>query len=158
MARRVFFSFHYQEDYWRVMQVRNHGQFQKVAGNVNNAELFMNRDDWGSVKSYGDANIKRVINEGMKYTSVTVVLIGQYTYQRKYVKYEIERSDWDNKGIIGVRIHALRNSRSDLGVWGPNPFDYVFLTKTYPVYDWVADGGYDNFSGWVEQAALAAER
>ncbi len=158
MARTVFFSFHYQEDDWRVWEVRQHNQFKEVAGDINNAKLFLNRDNWESVKSYGDANIKRVINEGMKYTGVTVVLIGQYTWQRKYVRYEIEKSERDNKGMIGVRIHGLRNRQRELGVWGYSPFEYVPLRKTYPVYDWIADRGYDNFSDWVEQAAVDAGR
>jgi hypothetical protein len=156
VARRVFFSFHYQNDSWRVWQVRNHNQFKKVAGNVNNAELFMNRDNWESVKSQGDAAIKQVINEGMKYTSVTVVLIGEETYDRKYVKYEIERSEELGKGMLGVYIGGLKDSLGNYGVNGPNPFYSVSLSKSYPVYDWVSNDGYNYFSNWVEQAAIDA--
>jgi hypothetical protein len=32
MARRVFFSFHFQNDIWRVNQVRNAGEFLDVTG------------------------------------------------------------------------------------------------------------------------------
>lgn len=156
MARRVFFSFHYQNDYWRVWQVRNHDQFKKVADDVDNAELFLNRDNWEEIKREGDAAIKRAINEGMKYTSVTVVLIGQETYDRRYVKYEIERSEEQGRGLLGVYIGGLKDSQGNYGVNGPNPFHYVSLDYSYPVYDWVGNNGYNNFSSWVEQAATNA--
>ncbi len=156
MARRVFFSFHYQNDWWRVWQVRKHNQFKKVAGDVNNAELFINRDNWEEVKRQGDGAIKREINEGMKYTSVTVVLIGQETYDRRYVKYEIERSEEQGRGLLGVYIGRLKDDKGNYGANGPNPFHYASLDYSYPVYDWVNNDGYNNFSDWVEQAAIDA--
>lgn len=158
MARRVFFSFHYQEDYWRVNQVRNSWVTQRADNRVENAKLFFDGSLWESVKSQGDDAIKQVINEGLNNTSVTVVLIGAQTYQRKYVRYELERSYGKNNGLLGVYIGGLRDRDRNLGTNGPNPFDHVSLPTKYPTYDWVADRGYENFSSWVEQAAVAVGR
>jgi hypothetical protein len=158
MARRVFFSFHYQEDYWRVNQVRNSWVTQRTDNRVENAKLFFDGSLWESVKSQGAENIKRVINEGLKNTSVTVVLIGGQTFQRRYVKYELERSYERNNGLLGVYISGLRNRDGNLGANGPDPFDHVSFANSYPVYDWVGHKGYENFSSWVEQAAIAAGR
>ncbi len=158
MARTVFFSFHYQEDWSRMWNVRKSGQFRRVAGSENNVRLFLPRDRWETVKRQGEKAIKSWIDEGLKYSSVTVVLIGQYTYQRKYVKYEIQRSEEEGKGILGVYVHGLRNLDQKLGVKGPSPFEFVPLSRSYRTYDWVRDGGFDNFSSWVEQAAKAASR
>ncbi len=158
MARTVFFSFHYQEDWSRMWNVRKSGEFRRVAGSEDNVRLFLPRDRWETVKRQGDRAIKSWIDEGLKYSSVTVVLIGQYTYERKYVRYEIEKSEEERKGILGVRVHGLRDMNQNLGVKGPNPFDYASLTKSYPTYDWVRDGGPNNFSNWVEQAATAVGR
>lgn len=158
MARTVFFSFHYQEDWSRMWNVRKSGEFRRVAGSEDNVRLFLPRDRWETVKRQGDRAIKSWIDGGLKYSGVTVVLIGQYTYQRKYVRYEIEKSEKEGKGILGVYVHGLRDMDQKLGVKGRNPFDYASLSKSYSTYDWVKDGGPSNFSDWVEQAAKAVGR
>jgi len=153
MARRVFFSFHYQQDYWRVNQVRNSWVLQREDNKKINARLFWDGSMWEEVKKQGDAAIKSAINTAMNNTSVTVVLIGQYTHERKYVKHEIEKSKADGKGLMGVYIHNLKNSNGDESPKGANP-----LGNEYPTYWWFSDSGYDNFSDWVEQAAKDAGR
>jgi hypothetical protein len=138
--------------------VRQSGQFQRVVGSEDNARLFLPRDRWETVKRQGPRAIKAWIDDGLKYSSVTVVCIGQYTYNRKWVIYEIEASERQKMGILGVYIHGLRDWDKRPGIKGPNPFDYADISKSYPTYDWVRDNGYDNFSRWVEQAAKAAGR
>lgn len=158
MARTVFFSFHYQEDWSRMWNVRNSGQFQRVAGSKDNAKLFLPRDRWEEVKRQGDRAIKAWIDEGLRGSGVTVVLIGQYTYDRKYVRYEIEQSEKLNKGMLGVYVDGLRDINGNYGLRGPNPFYFADTNKSYHTYDWITDRGYDYFSDWVEQAARAAGR
>ncbi len=60
--------------------------------------------------------------------------------------------------MLGVYIDGLGDWNQNLGVRGPNPFDYADISKFYPTYDWVRDRGYNNFSYWVEEAAKAAGR
>jgi hypothetical protein len=158
MARRVFFSFHYQQDYWRVNQVRNSWVLQRDDNKKINTQLFLDGSMWEEVKRQGAKAITDAINEGMKNTSVTVVLIGEYTYQRKYVKHELEKSYADGKGLLGVYIGSLKDNDGKRGVNGPNPLDYVSFPNEYPTYWWTLDDGYNNFSDWVEQAAKAAGR
>lgn len=153
MARRVFFSFHYQQDYWRVNQVRNSWVVQRDDNKKINTRLFWDGSMWEEVKKQGDKAIKDAISTAMNNTSVTVVLIGQYTYERKYVKYEIEKSQADGKGLMGVYIHNLKNSNGDESPLGANP-----LGSEYPTYWWFGDKGYENFSDWVEQATVDAGR
>jgi hypothetical protein len=50
MARRVFFSFHYDADKWRASQVRNMGALE---GNIPCSD-----NDWETVKRGGDAGIE----------------------------------------------------------------------------------------------------
>lgn len=80
MARRVFFSFHFERDAWRASQVRNSGVTKNDAG-------FIDSVDWEEVKKKGDKAIKAWIDEQLKGTSVTVILIGNETSERKYVQY-----------------------------------------------------------------------
>lgn len=161
MARSVFFSFHYQRDIWRVNQVRNSGFTQPETG-------FIDHSLWEETKRRGDAALRSLIDGGLHGAGVTAVLIGAETAHRRWVKYEIERSVEDRKGLLGIRIHRLhdRDQRSDIP--GRNPFDdhlvrndagrTVALSTVVPVYDWVIDDGYLNMSTWVDLAAGAAGR
>jgi hypothetical protein len=141
VARKVFFSFHYERDLWRVNVVRNSGMVEGVA-----AAGFNDQSLWEETKKRGDEAIKRLIDAGLNGTSVTVVLIGAETASRKYVSYEIEKSVALWNGLLGVRIHNIkdRNGRTDPA--GPVP---DALTKSgAPVYLWE----YGKLGEWVEQA------
>ena len=116
MARRVFYSFYYKPDNWRAAQVRNIGT---VEGNKPATD-----NDWETITKGGEAAIKRWIAGQLKGRSCTVVLVGQKTASRKWIKYEIDRSWDDGMGIVGIRIHGLRNSKKLIASAGKNPFDY----------------------------------
>jgi Thoeris protein ThsB, TIR-like domain len=87
MARRVFFSFHHQMDSWRVGQVRNSWLLQK--GETNR---FMDAAAWEEVQRKGAPSVRAWIDQELNGTSVTVILIGQETFSRPFVLYEIEES------------------------------------------------------------------
>ena len=84
MARRAFFSFHYENDVWRANIVRN----SWVTKPDTEAAGFVDAADFEEVKKGGDAAIKKWIREQLSGTSVTVVLIGSETNSRDYIKYE----------------------------------------------------------------------
>jgi hypothetical protein len=162
MARRVFFSFHYEVDIWRATVVRNSwvGRDREDAG-------FWDGSLWEESKKKGDAAIQRMIDEGMRNTSVTAVLIGAETWDRKWVRYEIARSHAEGKGLLGIYVNQIKNSQGLEATFGPDPFDYVFdaalpgsgkLSSIYPTYWWFLDKGYENIGSWVEQAARKAGR
>jgi hypothetical protein len=143
MARRVFFSFHYDRDNWRVAKVRNS---QVVKGYEKNP--FYDKADWEAIKKKGDAAIQKWIDSQLKGTSVTVVLIGAKTSTRRWVKYEIEKSIADGKGLIGIDISKITDSAGKTDETGSNP-----LPKGYPYYRWNKDDGYKNLGKWIEDAA-----
>jgi hypothetical protein len=145
MARRVFFSFHYERDIWRASQVRN----SWVTKPDRESAGFWDSASWEEVKKKGDAAIKRWIRDQMKGTSVTVVLIGAETSSRKYVKYEIEHSWEKGNGLIGVYIHRIKDKDGNTDTKGDDPFTGY---KNIRTYDWVSDDGYNNLGSWVEAA------
>jgi hypothetical protein len=104
MTKRAFFSFHYQRDIWRTNVVRNSGV---VIGSA--AAGFHDASIWEEAKKKGDAETKKKIDEGLKNTSVTVVLIGAKSAGRKYTNYEIEQSINRGNGILGIHIHNIKN-------------------------------------------------
>lgn len=139
--------------------MRNSGEFQRVAGSKDNVRLFLPRKRWETVKRQGSSAIQSWIDEGLKGSGVTVVLIGQHTSERPWVRYEIEESERQQKGMLGVYVDGIRDISTQLyGVRGNNPFNHASISKSYRTYDWVRDKGYDNFSDWVEQAAQDAKR
>ena len=99
--RQVFFSFYYDEDVWRVAQVRN-------IGTIEGQPLFSD-NGWEKVRRTSDEAIKRWIDKEMSMRSCVVVLIGEHTASRKWVKYEIEQAWKKGKGIVGIYIHKLEN-------------------------------------------------
>src|SRR3989338_6130161 len=108
MARRVFFSFHYQRDIWRVNQIRNMPNIPGAA-----AAGFQDASLWEEAKNKGEAAIKKLINDGLQNTSVTVVLIGAMTAGRQYINYEIEQSIARGNGLVGIQIHHLENQSGE---------------------------------------------
>lgn len=121
MARKTFFSFHYQEDVWRVWNVRN----CLVVSKDQEADGFFDGSVFEASKKESDNSLKTFLSNGLKNTSVTCVLAGQHTAARRWVRYEIVRSVLKGNGLLTVDIHGLRNDKQVLGVKGINPLDNV---------------------------------
>ena len=66
--RQVFFSFHYDEDVWRVAQVRNIG--------IVEGQLLFSDNGWEKIRKTSDEEIKRWIDKELEMRSCVVVLIG----------------------------------------------------------------------------------
>lgn len=156
MTRKVFFSFHFKRDAWRAGQVRNSDLLadEDEYGVIDSAE-------WEKIEREGDAAIERWIAGQLKYTSVTVVLIGAETAERDWVDHEIRESWARGNGIVGVRIQNVKDQHGKTDRAGPNPLDNVHLVDGTPLsslcktYDWVADDGRNNLGDWVEAAFQA---
>lgn len=163
MVRRVFFSFHYENDHWRANPVRN----SWVTQDDREAAGFIDSAEWEEVKRNGDAAIKRWINKQLKNTSVTVVLIGSETADRKWVNYEIEQSYERGNGLVGIYIHNIENRLKRTSRKGENPLVnwYVkengrrkYFSDIFNTYYWKHNNGYQNLGDWVEEAATIVGR
>jgi hypothetical protein len=158
MARQVFFSFHFANDAWRVSQVRNMGVLE--------ANKPVSDNDWEAVKKGGDAAIEKWIDNQMAGKSCAVVLVGSETSQRKWVIREIVKA-WDKgKGVVGIRIHNLRDETKNTSARGQNPFDLIkhgssgkALSSIVKLYDPPGMNSTEvygaikgNIDGWVEEA------
>lgn len=163
MARRVFYSFHYDPDNWRVQTVRNIRAIE--------AQPKLTSNEWETVWRKGQKAIQNWIDGQMIGKGCVVVLIGAQTASRPWVKYEITKGWNDGKGVIGIYIHNLKDSSQNQSRKGANPFagiemkdgrpmsDYVttydppYTTSTF-VYDYIAE----NIESWTEAAVLARGR
>jgi hypothetical protein len=115
MARRVFYSFHYKPDNARASQVRNMGV---VDGNKPATD-----NDWETITGKGDKAIQKWIDDQLDGKSCAVVLIGEKTAGRKWINYEIKEAWNNNKGLLGIYVHRLKNLDGDQSSKGDNPFD-----------------------------------
>jgi hypothetical protein len=160
MARRAFFSFHYERDCRRAGQVRNSWvtKDRESAG-------FWDAAAWEEVKKKTDAEIEKWIGEQLVGTSVTVVLIGAETSTRQYVGYEINLSHDRGNGILAIYIHSMKDVNRNTDTKGANPLanwyverngKRIHLSDLYPTYDWVNDNGYEHLGDWIEAAAKKA--
>ncbi len=158
MARRTFYSFHYQPDNWRASQVRNMGV---VDGNRPCTD-----NDWETITSGGDENIKKWIAGQLEGKSCVIVLIGAGTAGRKWINYEIVKGWDEGKGVVGVHVHNLLDSGKKQAVKGANPFANIgygntgrMLSTVVKAYDppfSVSTAVYDhikqNLDAWVAEA------
>lgn len=160
MARRVFFSFHYDNDINRSMTVRNSWvtQGKEAAG-------FIDKAEFEKIKRTGETAVHNWINNQLHGTSVTVVLIGSETLNRPFVQYEICESLKRGNGVIGVYIHNIRdmitkkgsikgNAHAVIGYYNDGSPAY-FDNVCDGLYDYTYDNGYANLGAWIEKAARA---
>lgn len=161
---QVFYSFHFDNDVFRVQQIRNIGA---IDGNEP-----VSKNDWEQVRRTPDG-IERWIDNAMKYKTCVVVLIGNETYLRPWVRYEIA-TGWDaGRGVVGIHIHNLKDPRTagtppyyGKCAQGANPFAQVKLQNGSTLAQYVPcfnpnplDAYNDitnNLLSWIGQAAKRA--
>ena len=158
MARRVFYSFHYKPDCTRAARVRNMGV---VEGNKPASD-----NDWEEITSGGDRAIEGWIDEELDGKSCNVVLIGENTAGRKWIKYEIKKAWNSGKGLVGIYIHRLKDLDGNQSAKGCNPFEGFTVgsqkdklssvvkaynppyTDSKEVYAYISE----HLSDWIEEA------
>ena len=127
MARRTFFSFHYQPDVSRAWVVRN-SWVTKVAKGEREDAGFFDSSVFEAKQHESDDSLKRFLREGLVNTTVTCVLVGTNTNYRRWVRYEVFRSFMRGNGLLAIRIHSIQDLGKKTAAEGPNPFQNVAFT------------------------------
>ena len=148
----VFFSFHYERDIWRVNQVRN-----SWVTHHPNQRPFFDKSLWDEAYGAGDWAIQELIDEALMDTEVTAVLIGQQTFGRRWVRYEIEESIRRNNALLAIEIHNCKTQLGRRDRRGRNPFEEFDLEYDVPLYNWIEDDGPKEFSEWIREAPRARD-
>ena len=145
MARRVFFSFDY--DYvWKVNQIRS---LPNIIGTA--AAGFQDASLWEEAKKKGDKEIKRLIDNGLDNTSVTVVFVTYGACQHKYINYEIEKSLERGNGLVAVQIHHLKDQNGNTG--SPGAIPSQIEANGFKAYKYTTS---EALAKWIEEAAEIA--
>lgn len=158
--RQIFYSFHFKNDVLRVQQIRNIGALEDNQP--------VSKNDWEEVKRKGETSIKKWIEDNMSYRSCVVVLVGEETASRPWVKYEIEKAWNDGKGLLGIFIHNIKCPTNGKSNKGTNPFDsFTFkdgskLSSRVNCYNPDPSDAYNdianNIEDWVEDAISSRKK
>lgn len=110
------------------------------------------------------ASLAEQIGEQLSGTSVTVVLVGPETSNRRWVQYELQESYAKGNGLLAVTLHNIKDFSGHTDTAGNTTFgslgkdkngNEVYFFQVGKTYDWVSNDGYKNFGTWVEEAAKA---
>ena len=127
VKRKAFCSFHY-DDIMRVNVVRNAWKIDHPDDAL--MRSFQDSSLWESRKLEGDDAVRRLIREGVEYTSAVCVLIGTDTWLRRWVKYEIARAIVDGRGLLGVHLNSIRHHHTKTPhTRGHNPLEFLAVGK-----------------------------
>jgi hypothetical protein len=122
--------------------------------------------DWAALMGGGDVAIQRWIDSQLAGRECTIILIGANTAGRRWIKYEIEKSWAEKKGLLGIHIHNLADASGAKSPKGKNPFDGLtikstgaYLSKIVKVYEPLPTEGRAicnyigfNLAKWVDEA------
>ncbi len=84
-------------------------------------------NEWEKITKGGPKAIQRWIDDQLDGKSCNVVLIGENTAGRKWIDYEIEAAWNNNKGVVGVYIHRLKDFDGNQTPKGRNPFEHFMM-------------------------------
>jgi hypothetical protein len=141
VAKKVFFSFHYQD----VIDFRANVVRQHWVTKPNREEAgYFDKSIWEEAKKKGDIALKRMINSSLDNTSTTCVLIGSETYARPWVRYELLKSFVRGNFILGVHINGIRDKDKKTKGKGKNPLDFLGVVysddgKRMTIFEYVGD-------------------
>lgn len=115
----VFYSFHYDDvSSFKANIIRNSSKLKCYQG------LLTDKSIWEPFKVKAPKEIKQRIDESELVNSdATIVLIGEATHSRKWVKYEIIKSFEAGNTLIGINIHKIKGKDEKVTSKGKNPFD-----------------------------------
>ncbi len=146
MTRNVFFSFRYAHVF-RVNQIRSMANIIGSAG-----AGFKDASLWEDAKNK-EATIKRMIDEALKGTSVTVICITYGISTRKWINYEIEKSLKKDNGLVGIQLHDLKDPINPDARVGAAPSQ--IKANGFKVYRYTDKNA---LAGHIEEAAKLAGR
>jgi hypothetical protein len=142
----------------RVQQIRNIGVLE---GNTP-----VSPNEWETIKKSGDKAVEKWINDNMNYKSCVIVLVGEETANRPWVKYEIKKAWEIGKGLLGIYIHNINDPRTGTCRQGKNPFEQFTvgdkkLSELVKCYNPNSNDAYNDIAehidSWIEAAIRARQ-
>jgi len=111
---------------------------------------FQDASLWEEAKKK-DSVIKKMIDDGLENTSVTVVFITYGSSTREYINYEIDQSIKRGNGLVAVQIHHLKDQNGETGEPGGIPSQ--IQANGFKAYKYTNK---EDLAKWIEEAARIA--
>lgn len=146
MARTCFFSFRYR-NVFRVNQIRS---MPNIVGA--SAAGFTDRSLWEDAKK-SETRIKKMIDDALKGTSVTVVCITHGISNREWINYEMDQSLERGNGLVGIQLHHLTDPSFPDDRVGAAPTQIA--KNSFKTYKYTNK---ENLAKHIEEAAKLAGR
>lgn len=116
----------------RVNVVRNAWKVVRPDGGLG-GRTFYDSSLWESRQLEDPETLKRLIREGVGYTSAVCVLVGTETAIRRWVRYEIACAVIDKRGLLAVHVNSIRHHQLLMPhAPGPNPLAAMAVGKVQP--------------------------
>lgn len=138
----IFYSFHYSHDYDRIRRVLDAYHIQ---GGYS-CTPFISDEEIERMKQEGLDSIHRWIETEIAKADAVVVLIGEHSFGRYFIEYEIQTAYALNKPLMGVFINEIPDKNGRVGLRSKTP-----LVKNEITYDWILDNGALNIHGWINK-------
>jgi hypothetical protein len=100
---------------FRVEQIRNVGELE------DNKPASL--EDWELIQAKGDLAVEDWIDDNMRYADCVVVLVGERTASRRWIRYEVRKAWTLKKGLFGIYIHNLKDPKTGACTRGASPFE-----------------------------------
>lgn len=91
---------------------------------------FFDNSVFEASKRVNEDSLKNFLRKGLENTSVTCVLTGTDTWQRRWVRYEIARSILKGNGLLTVHIDGIRDRYGYTSSRGYDPLAQMGLYRT----------------------------
>lgn len=100
-----------------------------------------------------NGRFRKEINAAIYSTSVTAVLSGKFTYQRRWIRYTLSKSFSEGKAMLDIKSHLVDDGWDAQVPEGPNPFSYLsFRVEGPQIKLFQLDPIFDTF--WLPNSVL----
>lgn len=141
---RVFISYHYDID---------NGIAKEITKIVNEDKLNMFTVVKENDKKRDSEVIKNWVNEEIKKTKITILLISKQTLDREYVSYELEKSILNGNTIIPILIDSEENNFSEKDIELIHQKLVKRLSsKKIKMRKWNQEKGNNNIINWLNES------
>lgn len=139
----VFLSYHYDSDNKIARQIT-----EIINTDTINIFTVIREDE----KEKDDEIVKNWVDEKIKGTRITILLISKETLDRKYVSYELEKSLSQRNSIIPILIDSEENAfddeKIDLII---QKLDTELLGMKLKLRKWYQENGKENILRWLNE-------
>ena len=97
--------------------------------------------------------IKNWVDEEIKRTRITILLISAETLDRKYVSYELSKSLLNGNSIIPILIDSEENAFNEDGINSvKQKLDVELSGRNLKIRKWFQENGKENILRWLNEA------